>query len=149
MCYNVTTFNFLREKNMREVEQMSYKTVINRVNSKKQNRFWISGSKLEKYSYSEGQQFSFNFTVPQEVTVEIEPWKYNKNAICNLVIMDYDGNREIKGLEFSTMGIKFFQTEDLAQQYFILQSNKLRNLLQPMLDKCDEIQKIRASNEVV
>lgn len=122
----------------RRVSRINVKTVISQLLAQKRSKFWISGLKIDKWSISDEQNFDFAFAVPQEIELIINEqsrWAsdYSISRIETLEFKCSDGSiRPLKGWDLCRYGVRFFDTQENAEKYFVEKTNKLYNLINPI-----------------
>lgn len=104
----------------RKVSQVSPQTVIRQIQSGKIDSIWAAGFKIDKWAGSEMQHITEQHFPPQEVKIKLSEksrWGTD-NSADRIVMVDKDGNEIVRWTAIE-MGIKFFKTQELAEQYFL------------------------------
>lgn len=128
----------------RLVTRMAVRTVLGKITTNKQNKFWISGAKFDKWSTGDDQEIMVKFAKPQEVTIEATQSRWGgDNSADRLLIKDFKTEngelKEMKGWELNSYGIKFFKDKEHAEKYFLEKTHKLFSIMNPVLDLYREL----------
>ena len=117
----------------RVVSQISPKTVLQNVKNGTRTKFWAAGIKIDKYAMDDIQNITTRYLSPQEVEVRISTrnW-YSSDSIYSLTVILEDG-RELSRSETNEMGLKFFDSEYLAEKYFLYASTNLHKNVKDVL----------------
>jgi hypothetical protein len=116
----------------RKVQQMSTATVVKKVVDGKQDTFWVSGLKIDKWAGDETQHITTYYIEPQEVKVDVGDtprWgsEYAADRITMLDVRMPDGSTKdmMRRWEANQYGIKFFKDEEHAKKYFLVVTKNL------------------------
>jgi len=110
----------------RKVTQVSPKTVIKHVENNINDTIWASGFKIDKYHGSEMQHINTSYFEPQQVKIKLsEKSRWGTDFSYDRIVMVTEDGNEITRWKAVDMGVKFFKTKELAEQYFLLVTHNL------------------------
>jgi len=110
----------------RKVTQIAPKTIINQFLKGTRKTVWAAGFKLNKYAGDEIQYISTQYFTPQEVKLKIDSIsKWGSEFGADRISIETKEGKVYTRWQSTELGIKFFRTQELAEQYFLLASNNL------------------------
>ncbi len=110
----------------RKVTQVSPKTVIRHKENGTRDTIWAAGLKFDKYAGDEVQHISADYFEPQEVQIELaEQSKWGSSTSADRLTMITNNGEKIARWQATSKGVKFFKTQELAEQYFLFVTHNL------------------------
>ena len=110
----------------RKVTQVSPQTVIKHTENGTRDTIWASGFKIDKGHGSEMQYIYTRYFEPQEVKIKLAPKsRWGSETSSDRITMVTTDGEEITRWKAVDMGVKFFKTQALAEQYFLLATHNL------------------------